>query len=238
MGIDPEEVIKAGGKLTEEQLQKGVYHFVNDRFFFQKTIDNSLMQNKNFFLRGAFMYHSFVNSEVTFLGRELNKMIKAGDYKGFAQFVGTLGIVFPAVAPLIKSAELLGRTGSMQQAQAELSKDYSNLSFGAGPGAFMSTYIDMLAHIGAAGAFYNYTNAIKGDRLANALIGPMVGTAITDITDVAKFAMGKSGKPLGRDIIQQTLPVIGRPISHELFPTTKETTTNRPHRPQRPRRKR
>jgi len=236
MGIDPEEVSKQGGKLNEEQLSKGVYHFVNDRFFFQKTLDNSLWQNKNMIYRGAFMYHSFVNSEVTFLGKELSKMIKVGDYKGFAQFVGTLGILFPAVAPLLKSAELLGRTGSMQQAQAEVSKDYNNLSFGNGPGAFMTTYIDMLSHIGAMGAFKNYTSAIMGDRLANSLVGPMIGTMATDITDLVKAGMGKSGKPLGRDVLEQTVPVVGKPLSHQLFPTTKESSSGRPHKPSRPHR--
>jgi len=236
MGINPEDVIKQQGKLTEEQLQKGVYHFVNNRFFFQKTIDNSLLQNRNFIARGAFMYHSFINSETAYLRRELVKMSKAGDIKGIAQFVGTLGIVFPAVAPLLKSAELFGRTGSLKQSKEELNKDYSNLAFQNGVGSFTSTYFDMLAHIGAAGAFYNYTNAIKGHRLANALLGPMIGTGVTDIEDVVNAGEGKTKKPLGRDILQQTIPVLGKPLSHILFPTTSEEHTTH-HRTRRSRRR-
>jgi hypothetical protein len=79
----------------------------------------------------------------------------------------------------------------------------------------------MLAHIGAMGAYYNYTQAIKGSRLANAVVGPMIGMGITDISDAANALRGKSINPLGRDVTQM-IPVIGKPLSHRLFPTLKE----------------
>jgi hypothetical protein len=221
MGIDIADVQKQGGKLTEGQLQKGVYHFVNNRFFVNKTIDQSMYGNANFFMRSAFMYHSFVSSEATYIGRELRKQFKAGDVKGIAQFVGTLGIVFPYVAPMLKSLELFARTGSLQQAQASMQKDYKSLTHPDSFGNFAGTYFDMLAHIGAMGAYYNYTQAIKGSRLANAVVGPMIGMGITDISDAANALRGKSINPLGRDVTQM-IPVIGKPLSHRLFPTLKE----------------
>jgi hypothetical protein len=227
MGLDPVDIAKRGGQLTPEELQKGVYHFVNNRFFFDKSIDNSLYQNKNIIARSAYMYHSFVNSEVSYIGRELHKMGKAGDIKGIAQFVGTLGILFPAVAPMLKSAELLMRTGSTQQAGDSIRKDYSNLSGANGPAEAIGTYIEMISHIGAMGTYLNYTNAIKGHRLANAMLGPMIGMGATDIEDISAAAMGKSKRPLGRDITQM-LPLVGKPLSHKLFPTTKEEKEGKP----------
>jgi len=227
MGIDIADVQKQGGKLTEAQLTKGVYHFVNNRLFVNKTIDQSMYGNANFFMRSAFMYHSFVSSEAAYIGRELRKQFKAGDVKGIAQFVGTLGVTFPMVAPMLKSLELLARTGSLQQAQASAQKDYHSLTNPDSFGDFTSTYFDMLAHIGAMGAYYNYTQAIKGSRLANAVVGPMIGMGITDVSDSVNALRGKSGKPLGRDLTQM-IPVVGKPLSHRLFPTLKEQKEENP----------
>ena len=221
MGIDIADVKEQGGQLTEAQYAKGVYHFVNNRFFVNKTIDQSMYGNANFFMRSAFMYHSFVSSEMAYIGRELRKQFKAGDVKGIAQFVGTLGVVFPAVAPMLKSLELLARTGSLQQAQSSAQKDYKSLTHPDSFGDFTGTYFDMLAHIGAMGAYYNYTQAIKSSRLANAIVGPMIGMGITDVEDAVNALRGKSKNPLGRDVTQ-LIPVVGKPLSHRLFPTLKE----------------
>jgi hypothetical protein len=222
MGIDFNEVKQQGGTLNPEQLQKGVYHYVNNRFFFDKSLDRAMWSNKNFFHRSASMYHGFISSETSFLRRELIKQFKAGDIKGIAQYAATLGILFPAVAPMLKSAELLLRTGSPQQAEAEIKKDYSNLSGQNGAGAFFETYIDMIAHIGATGAALNYYSAIKGNRLANAVVGPMIGMGVQDSEDLINAARGKSLAPLGRDLTQ-LIPVAGKPLSHHFFPTKKES---------------
>ena len=230
LGIDLQDVIRQKGQLNEEQLSKGVYHFVNNRFFFDKSLDNSLWQNKNFFMRSAFMYHSFISSEAAYIGRELRLMTKARDYKGLAQFVGTLGVVFPMVAPMLKSLEILARTGSPSQAGQSAQKDYKGLTHPDSFGEWSSTYLDMVAHLGAMGAAYNYTNAIKSHRLANAAVGPMIGMGLTDTEDtynagrdLLEKGYDKTNlKPLGRDITQ-LIPVAGKPLSHHLFPTTKES---------------
>jgi hypothetical protein len=226
LGINLADVKKQGGVLNEEQLAKGVYHFVNNRFFVNKTIDQSLLGNSNFFMRSAFMYHSFVSSETAYIRRELLKQFKAGDIKGIAQFVGTLGVVFPMVAPMLKSAELLARSGSAQQAQTSMKKDYNSLTHPTSFGDFTSTYLDMLAHIGAMGTAFNYTQAVKASRLANAVVGPMIGMGLTDIEDGVNALRGKSAKPLGRDITQM-IPVVGKPLSHKLFPTLAEQKFSR-----------
>lgn len=232
MGIDPSDVLKQKGKLTEAQLQKGVYHFVNNRFFFDRTIDRALYSNRNFFMRTATMYHGFISSETAFIRRELQKQLKSGDLKGIAQFVGTLGVVFPYVAPMLKSAELLARTGSPSQAGASIKKDYASLTGQNGAIDFAETYLDMVAHIGAMGVARNYTQAIKGHRLANAMLGPMLGMTATDIEDLYAAGSGASVNPLGRDVMEM-IPVAGKPLAHQLFPTRAEsgssTTGLRPH---------
>ena len=237
MGLDPKEVIAQGGKLNEDQLQKGVYHFVNNRMFFNKSIDNSLYQNRNFILRAGFMYHSFVGSETSYLRRELLLMSKAGDYKGLAQFAGTLGVLFPAVAPLIAGAELLARTGSPTQAGAQVQKQYASLTHPSDAKEWLGNYVELLSHIGAAGVYFNYINAIKANRLMSAMAGPIFGAATTDVTDAyhAAFMPTKSGRhpvePLERDVLKQTIPVVGSMLAHQLVPTKAErgSTGSSPH---------
>ncbi len=235
MGIDPQDVIKQKGQLTEEQLTRGVHHFVNNRFFFDKSIDQALYSNKNFFHRSVTMYHSFISSETAYLRRELIKQFKAGDIKGIAQFVGTLGVVFPFVAPMIKSAELLARTGSPTQTGASIKHDYTALTGQSTFGDFALTYADMIAHIGAMGVAYNYSNAIKGHRLANTMMGPLAGMTATDIEDLYGAASGGTKKPLGRDVME-LVPVAGKILGHQLFPTRKESGLTSGHRLTRKRR--
>jgi hypothetical protein len=229
IGLDPAAVLAQRGELTEEQLQKGVYHYTNNRMFFNRGIDNSLWQNRNVFTRAGFMYHSFVNSQASYMKRELMLMAKAGDIKGIAQFVGTLGILFPMVAPLIGGAEVMLRTGSPTQGIAKAQQNYSQLFDPDSPGAWVSNYFDLISHLGAAGVYFNYINAIKANRLMSAVAGPMAGATTTDITDAyhAAFQPTKAGKhnidPLMRDVLKQTIPVAGSSLAHMFFPTTAES---------------
>lgn len=222
MEISPVDVIKQGGKLTEEQLQKGVFHYVNNRMFFAKGIDNSLWQNKNVFARAGFMYHSFVNSQVAFMKREVLLMAKAGDIKGLAQFAGTMAVLFPNIAPLIGGAEKLLTTGSIQQAQDQTKQGYQRLYHPSSIPDWLSNYVELISHIGAAGVYFNYLNALKGHRLADALEGPFAGAIVTDAYDTYTAATGGNTAPLKRDILKQTIPVLGSPLAHTLYPTKNE----------------
>jgi hypothetical protein len=228
MGIDLQDVIKQGGKLNDDQLTKGVYHYVNNRFFVNREIDNALYQNRNVFTRSMFMYHQFVNSEASYIRRSLLKMYNTGDIKGLAQYAGTLGILFPNIAPLISGAEVMARTASIQQGVQETKQRYQRLYSPNSAGDWFSDYAALLSHIGAAGVYFNYINAIHAHRLVSAMAGPLAGAAGEDIEDVvnAVTTENKAGdhpwKPVVRDALKQTLPVIGSPLAHHLVPTTAE----------------
>jgi len=157
-------------------------------------------------------------------------MSQAGDIKGIAQFVGVLGVAVPAMMPMLKSLEILARTGSPSQAGKEVKDDYNALLGGGGPGAFTTTYIDMIATLGGIGIFRNYLGAVKGHMLLNSVVGPMVGVPITHAQDLLSGIRGEAikktdkaspFKPLERDLLED-LPVIGRPLAHTLAPTTTE----------------
>ena len=223
--IDPQDVIKQGGKLNEDQLTKGVYHYTNNRMFFSKGLDNSLYQNRNIFTRAGYMYHSFVSSQAAFMRRELLTYAKAGDYKGLAQFAGTMAVLFPNIAPLLAGAEKLLTTGSIKQAQDQVKQGYSRLYKPSSLPDWLENYVALISHIGAAGVYFNYINAIKGHRFASALAGPIVGAGTTDVEDIFSAVHGQnkeSAEPLERDALKQLVPVAGGALAHTLLPTKTE----------------
>lgn len=228
MGLDPAAIVAQKGELTEEQLQKAIFHYTNNRMFFSKSIDDSLYQNRNPILRSAMMYRSFVNSQATFMQREFMLMLKAGDLKGLAQAAGTFGILFAGLAaPLIDGLEVMARTGSLSQGVQETEQRYRRYWHPQGIEDWASNFTYLLSHIGAAGMYFNFIKAMQANRLASALIGPMAGLMTTDFTDAyhAVFAPTKHGvhnvAPLERDLLKQTIPVIGSALSHEEVPPIK-----------------
>jgi hypothetical protein len=228
MGIEPTDVIKQNGQLSDEQLTKGVFHYVNNRFFVDREIDQSLWANKNVWTRSMFMYHSFVNSEAAYMRRTLIKMQQSGDIKGIAQFAGTLGLLWPNIAPLITGAQVMARTASVSQGVQETESRYKRLYKPTGAGDWFGNYAALLSHIGAAGVYFNYLNAIHAHRLVSAMAGPMLGAIGEDAEDIGNWATteNKKGehpwKPVLRDALKQTIPVIGSSLAHHLAPTTAE----------------
>lgn len=227
MGLDAAGIAKRGGKLTQEELQKGIFHFTDNRLFINRLQSQSLHANENIFMRSATMYHSFLNAQVSFMRREAMKMLKTGDMVGLAQFAGTLGILFPSIAPALSSLELLGRTGSPAQAKQELQNDYTTLAGAKGGGAAAREYLDLLCHVGGVGVFQNYVKAAGAHRLQSAALGPLFSTPLSALEDAANAVKtNQKGthnfKPILRDTAQDLLPLIGKPVSHILAPTDKE----------------
>lgn len=225
MGIDVPALLKRGGALSDGDKSTAIFHFVNNRAFIDRSLDRSLTATKNPWTRMLTMFHGYVTSQQAFMRRELQKMMDAGDYVGVARFSATIGLVFPTVAPMIKSAEVLARTASAQQAGQGIQDDYRKLTHPAGVGEFTTEYLDMLSYFGSFGTLHSFITASHSDRLALALMGPIAGDVVRTGQDVINYATksDKSGKhnirPLAKDILQQTLPGAGNIISSELFPT-------------------
>lgn len=241
MGINPEEVIRQGGKLNEEQLRTGVFHFVNNRFFMDKTVEQALKSNSNMVMRSATMYHTFVNAQSRFLRRELTKMWEAGDYVGLAQFAGTVGVLWPAVAPMMKSVEIYGRTLNAKQAIDSAKQDYAQLGSGNIP-ATVREYISLMSMYASFGVYTNYIGAAHGNRLAYSLMGPTIGTPFRAGEDVFNMvtrtnSMGKyNAAPVVRDILEDTIPLAGNILAHQFVKTSAEQKIEQAKKPVRPRR--
>lgn len=227
MGIDVADLQRRGGQLTPDELQSAMFHFTNNRAFINRSMDRSLAGTKNPWMRMLTMFHGYVTSQQQFVRREFQKMLDAGDYAGIARIAGTMGLVFPAVAPLIKSAELMARSASVSQGMSSLQQDYETLGHPEDTGKFMSEYLDLLSYFGTWGTLHSYLNAAHHDRLALAAMGPVYGSGVRAAQDVLNFAFfpGKKGRnirPLAEDVLQQTVPGLGEIAASKLYPSKKK----------------
>jgi hypothetical protein len=227
MNLPIEDIVKNGGKLTPDQYRQAVWHFANNRVFIEKSLDRSLLSRRSPWTRMATMFHGYVTNQQRFMRRELQKMYNAKDYVGIARVAGTFGIIFPLVAPMIRSAEIFGRTASPGQAGHEFSEDYRKLLRPKNADEFIRNYLDLLSYFGSLGTLHSFVSAAHSDRLATALMGPIFGPAARTTQDIVNLTRAtKTGKhslrPLAQDVLQQTVPIGGNIAMAHLFPKKEE----------------
>ena len=227
LGLNPTEIARRGGQLTDEELKTAVYNFADDRMLLNRAKYSSLAANSNPFMRSATTFHGFINAQSNFMQKTLLKMLRSGDYKGIAQVVATIGVAYPITAPMIKSLGVLGRTASPNKAIASAADDYKHLSNPENADEFIKTYIDLVSYIGGFGMAHSYIQGAWGDRLGLAVMGPTIGTGVRTAQDAINGLTrpSKTGRhnfrPLGRDILDNTIPILGKEAEHQLLPPQK-----------------
>lgn len=224
MRINPADVIKRGGQLTRDEKIKAIWNFTNNRTFISRPLDRSLTATATPWGRMLTMFHGYVTFQQRFMRRELQKMLDSGDYIGIARFAGTVGLIFPTIAPMLKGAEVFARTASAKTAAQGVQSDYEHLTNPDDAAQFTSTYLDMLSYFGSWGVMHSFVQAAHGDRLALALMGPTAGSAVRTAQDLINLTTRstKTGKrnikPLTKDVLQQTVPGAGNIIANQIFP--------------------
>lgn len=224
MGLNAQDIIRRGGELTRDEKIKAIYHFTNNRTFISRPFDRSLTATRNPWTRMLTMFHGYVTNQQRFMRRELQKKVDAKDYVGIARFAGTVGLLFPTIAPMLKAAEVFARTASPTQAGQGLQQDYKHLTHPDSVSQFSSEYLDMLSYFGSWGVLHGFITASHGDRLALGLMGPIAGDAVRTAQDAINLTTKstKTGKhnikPLAKDILQQTVPGVGNIVANQLFP--------------------
>ena len=224
MHLDHRAIIARNGDLTSDELTQAIWHYTNNRLFIDKPEDRSRFAQKTPFMRVASMFHGYVTKEGMYLTRELQKLMRSGDYIGLAHFAGVVGIVFPATAPLLFSAQTLVRTLSVEKAKEKMDEYYGGLIHPDGISNFALTYLELLGHFGAAGAFMQYIHAASNHRLAANILGPVPGVGVGMLEDIVGAIKGtKSGEhnldPLARDFLRySTVPIFGNWASEHLVP--------------------
>lgn len=230
LGLDPQAIIARGGKLEDDELGKGMYHFVNDRFFIDKTLQRSVRSSSNFYLRNMAMFKTFVTYQSSFIGRELSRLVKTRDFVGLASFGGTVGIAFPFIAPFIKAAETYTRSADWDETKSGFKGDYRGL---VGPDTTamhrLGKYTELMGYLGAWGMFHSFWKAAEGHRLADSIgsiLGghPLLGAIGEEAQDIYTGAKGtKRGEhhwqPAVRNALKFAVPAYGGAIGKKFFPT-------------------
>jgi hypothetical protein len=227
--FDIPSVIRRNGELTEDELKNAVFNFTNNRLFIDKPLYRSKLSQSSPFFRIALMFHGYISRESQFIVHELSKGMRANDYAGLAQFVATIGLLYPTAAPMIDSLGVLTRTGSPSDAYDRMKQDYGSLVEPKGFGDFATTYLKLIAHFGGAGVFTNYLHAALNHRTASALLGPAPGVAagFGDDIGTASHTRQRTGdhnfEPLERDLLHYaTIPILGSWVEHYALPTRAE----------------
>jgi hypothetical protein len=231
MGLDVNAIRNRGGILTDDEMKQAIWHFTNNRLFIDRPMDRARFSQKSPFMRIGSMFHGYITKEGSYLARELMKLARSNDYMAIAQFVGTVGIVFPATAPLLYSLQTLVRTASVEKAKEQLESDYGSLINPTGFGDFAVEYLKLLGHFGSGGAFMQYLHAASNYKLAQNMAGPVPGVAMGTAEDVVHGFMGtktgghqlKDWKPAGRDALRYfTIPIFGSWAAQHLLPPKKK----------------
>ena len=226
--IDTNDLISKQRKLTPQELQGAIWHFVNNRVFIDRAMDRAKLATSNPWFRMFTFFHGYVMNQQAFMRREFQKMLDAGDYKGIARFAGTVGLAFPAIAPAIHSLETMARMGSVKAGEKTYHEDWRELKHPKNASQFLGEYLSLLSFFGTWGVIHSYLVAAKNDRMALQALGPVYGSAFRMSQDAIRYALfpTKGGKrnirPLAKDVLQQTVPGYGNIIANKLFPAAKK----------------
>jgi hypothetical protein len=229
IGLDGTRIAQRGGQLTDEELTTAIFHFTNNRLFIDKPLDRARLTQANPYLRVGSMFHGYISKEGRFLTKELGKLMKGGDFVRLAQFAGTVGVIFPATAPLLMSLQTLVRTASTDRAKDTFNTNYDKLLHPQGFGDFAWEYIQLLAHFGAAGAFMQYVHSAENHQLAAGFAGPVLGVTYGTGQDMFPKPSVKTGErnyhPLERDLLRYfTLPIFGNWAAEHVVPKGRTST--------------
>lgn len=219
MHIDPHDVIKQKGKLSQQQLQDAIYHFVNNHVFLHPEMGRAFTSGQNVWTRQASMFHAFTVAQGRFLRNEATKawQLKGSNPVAFARLIGALAVAFPAMGFGIKQLEDMGRgTWSYSDMKGQM----DNLEFKNGAKASVEEYLDDQAHVGAFAIAGSYIRGASRNSLSNLFVGPIGNVAGRVGQDTAQLITTGKATPLGRDVLSYGLPLnLGKIASHYILPT-------------------
>lgn len=232
LGIDPKYVLKQQGELTDQQIQKAMWRFVDSRMFLDTSLHRAQLAGSHPTYRIMTMYHSYVGRQAHLLEDEFNKAWNAKDLKTWALLVGTIAIAFPQAGEMTKELTTASRGDFKDLHPIE---DEKNMAFVNGPRAALREYIENYTHVGGFGIATSYIRGAARYGGANELLGPLGNAAWMSFVDSVhplnkELVQGKpisfeDYKPLLRDAIEYNpfaVDNLGKLISHKVLPTKKE----------------
>jgi hypothetical protein len=230
LGVDTKALKeRPDGKLTDQEMDNAIWHFVNKRVFLHTELNRSYLANSNGFFRVGTLFHNYVSSQGGLILHEAKMAAKSGlsgDITDLAKTAFILGVVFPTSGFAVQE---LKKTFSNPAHPPDVIEDAED-QIDNGPQHFAESYLEDYAQTAGFGIAFDYMQSALKNRLASEALGPIVNAGISDVQGVA--GLGKSifsdkpginYAPVTRDVLEQTLPLgIGKIISHMFFPTQAE----------------
>lgn len=230
LGLDPKAIVARGGQLTNDEMARAIYRFVDQRAFLQSKTGRSFYAQANKWTRMGSMFHQYVSRQAKFMLDEarLANTTALTNPMHFIKTYAALTVAFPAIGSLIEGLEDFTRG---QNGLQDTEDRYHKL-FSGNPGEMVGQYFDFMAHVGGVGILSSYTRGLLRNNLIDTLLGPVGNVAFRGLQDAGVFLnqtlkdVGTNKHPniapLGRDILEDTLPDnIGKILAHKIFPAHK-----------------
>ena len=225
MGVNPADVLAKKG-LDPDMLRTGIYNYVDSRVFLDNSMNRAFAAQKDTFHRLAGMYHGYISRQGSFMLNALkedigNTLKPEGGIVNAAKTFGLMSIAFPTVGIGIKSLQMWGR-GQFNTHPIQEEEDL----YGAhGVKKAGEEWLEGMTHMAAFGVGNDYIRASARHMLLQSAAGPVGNEVANIITDTLGAFYhfnsdnpNESLKPIERDLLQDTIPGLGKILSHQMLP--------------------
>lgn len=186
LGIDPADVVKNKG-LSAEDIDKAIYRSSAEVMGFRSPLETPYRWEQNGAFRIMSAYKHFGFRQAALIKNAYKKAYEGEGWSGVAKLTATIGTTFPVAGEIIKGLEGAA-LGENPWSQENRKKNFMG-----------NEYIDAVAHAAGFGIWYQGLRSARGNRLANFLIGPHIGSA----TDIIQDIVARRGKSVSRDILRK-----------------------------------
>jgi len=229
LGIKYSDVLSRG-HLTQDDLRVAMTRMVQQNVFLESSGARARYTATTPFGRTLTMFHQYATMEGNLITKRiLDSLQNKHDPMQTLQILAALGLAFPTAGFLINNV-VKGMTGRTEHPIDDFTKQETDYLEGKN---FADAAL-MIGRMGAAGVWYDYSNAASRSKLAEAMIGPVANAGVelgTDAYKASPLAPGGEHKAdqFKRDLLRD-IPSYGygARIAHEMYPTQSERNAAKP----------
>lgn len=207
-GIDPAEVVLNKG-LSAEHEDKAIFRSVQEDMFNRGGLQTPPKWDQSSMSRVMFMYKQYAYNEgrliVDTFKRSASIYKTSGDIKPLLKTMATVGIIFPLAGEATKIVMNLITGHNATQTDKLTGNRY------------VDEYIEAMGHVAGFGIAYSMFRSASRRMLANALIGPVFGSAVDLTQDMATGNYHQLTRDIGNK-----MGVAGPLVTNKLLPPKKK----------------
>lgn len=164
LGLDPQDILKQGGKLTDEQINTAAFRNAQETMFIRSPLQTPRLWQSNAGYRTAWMYKDYGFNQARLLKDSFKRAKASEGYLGVAKVAATIGTTFTLAGEFVKQAENIATLHMPFDPQTSKRDLFEN------------EYLDALAHFGGFGIYYSMLRSATKSGLQNFMLGPLFST--------------------------------------------------------------